>query len=131
MTFKRAEDFKKHSSLLINAVREGFKALGTDLAGELIIMWLNFFLKLFNFSSMPVLVWHTNRGVHSRRKDLTVTFSHCFSISEPLGIKIWNLLVLRISKLLEKGIYYCYPLPHNYINCVYSQMTIKFTQYLC
>ena len=35
MTFKRAEDFKKHSSLLINAVREGFKALGTDLAGEL------------------------------------------------------------------------------------------------
>ena len=35
MTFKRAEDFKKHSSLLTNAVREGFKALGTDLAGEL------------------------------------------------------------------------------------------------
>ena len=35
VTFKRAEDFKKHSSLLTNAVREGFKALGTDLAGEL------------------------------------------------------------------------------------------------
>ena len=28
---------------------------------------------------MPVLVWHTNNcGVHSRRKDLTVTFFHFF-----------------------------------------------------
>ena len=41
MTFKRAEDFKKHSSLLTNAVREGFKALGTDLAGELMSVGLN------------------------------------------------------------------------------------------
>ena len=67
--------------MLINAVREGFKALGTDLAGELMsvdIMGLNFFLMLFTFSSMPVLVWHTNHGVHSRRKDLTVTFFHFF-----------------------------------------------------
>ena len=34
MTFKRPEDFKKYACLLTNAVREGFKALGMDLAGN-------------------------------------------------------------------------------------------------
>jgi len=54
--FKKPENFKKHSCLLMNAVREGFKALGQEL-------------------------------------------------SEPLGAKIWSLLVARINQLLEKGLF--------------------------
>ena len=34
VTFKRPEDFKRYVFLLTNATREGFKALGTDLAGK-------------------------------------------------------------------------------------------------
>ncbi|XP_015750903.1 PREDICTED: telomere-associated protein RIF1-like [Acropora digitifera] len=32
--FKKPENFKKHSCLLMNAVREGFKALGQELSGK-------------------------------------------------------------------------------------------------
>ena len=32
--FKRPEDFKRYVSLLTNATREGFRAMGTDLAGK-------------------------------------------------------------------------------------------------